>query len=163
LQKAKVDQFLEADLALQDIRAELSRCIQCGQCTFVCPSGRHGGIRVREVMERALGSDLDLSTDQEIWKCTMCHSCSERCQSGADPAAVFTILRMLASLKGNRPQHLIEEARLLRSTGMSFPRTGMTKKMRKDLGLPEGEISAETLSELQRIIDGTKMGRARLE
>jgi hypothetical protein len=70
---------------------------------------------------------------------------------------------MLASSKGNRPQHLVEEARLMRSTGMSFPRTGMTKKMRKELGLPEVQVSAETLSELQRIIDRTQMGRARLE
>lgn len=146
---------------LQDAlsRMELWRCDQCGQCTPVCPSARHGGIRTREVMERASKGAMDLSSDKEIWTCVMCNSCSERCQLGADPAHVITLLRNAAALRGNLPQHFAEELKLFTSTGMSFPRTGMTKKMRKEFSLPDVDVGQQTMDELGQLISRTRIGR----
>jgi heterodisulfide reductase subunit C len=150
---------LEHELQDTISRMDLWKCDQCGQCTPVCPSARHGGIRTREVMERASIGAIDLSKDLSIWQCVMCNSCSERCQLGVDPSHVITLLRNAAALQGNRPEHFAEELRLFKSTGMSFPRTGLTKKMRKEFSLPDLEVSMETMEELSKLLIKTKLGR----
>jgi heterodisulfide reductase subunit C len=110
-------------------------------------------------MQRALVGAMDLSKEISIWQCVMCNSCSERCQLGVDPAHVITLLRNAAALRGNYPDHFAEELKLFKSTGMSFPRTGMTKKMRKELSLPELDVSQETMEELAKLFERTKLGR----
>ena len=106
---------------------------------------------------------LSLEKERSIWQCVMCNSCSERCQLGVDPAHVITILRAAAAAKGNRPAHFTEEAKLFMSTGMSFPRTGMTKKMRGEFGLSEVNVTAATMEELAKLIQRTNLGRIKIE
>jgi len=155
----------EPGLAVTEALAELEvwRCHQCGQCTAVCPSGRHGGIRTRDTMERAALGTLDPATDDQIWLCTMCHSCSERCQLGVDPATVIASLRETASRGGNLPSYFRDEAKQFKSTALSFPNTGMTRKMRKELDLPDLAVSDEALEDTRRIVSRTRLGRLRLE
>lgn len=159
VKKAALKANLEDELQDALARMELWRCHQCGQCTPVCPSARHEGIRTREVMERASVGAMDLSKEVSIWQCLMCNSCSERCQLGVDPAHVITLLRNAAALQGNRPEHFAEELRLFKSSAMSFPRTGLTKKMRKEFSLPDLEVSSETMDELSKLLERTKLGR----
>jgi len=144
-------------------RLELWRCHQCGQCTAVCPSGKNGGIRTREVLERAANGTLDTASDEQIWQCLMCNSCSERCELDADPAEVITLLRNIAAEQGNLPDHFKEEAKLFLATGLSFPITGMTRKIRKELGLPDLAVDQRTVEEVKLIVAGTRLGRLRLE
>ena len=138
---------------------ELWRCHQCGQCTGVCPSGRHGGIIPREVMERAAEEAIVLRDEESIWLCVMCNSCSERCQLGVDPSFVITLLRQAAAKAGNRPKHFADEAKLFQASGLSFPNTGMTRKLRKEMGLPELCVSQKTILEVRSIVKRTSMGR----
>lgn len=159
MKKAALQGNLEKEMQDALSQMELWRCHQCGQCTPVCPSARHDGIRTREVMERASVGAIDLSKDVSIWQCVMCNSCSERCQLGVDPAHVITLLRNSAALRGNRPEHFAEELGLFKSTGMSFPRTGLTKKMRKEFSLPDLDVSPETMDELSKLLERTKLGR----
>ncbi len=142
---------------------ELWRCDQCGQCTSVCPSRKNGGIRTRDVMERAANGTFDASLDEQIWRCLMCNSCSERCELDADPAEVITLLRNIAAERGNVPEHFKEEARLFLATGLSFPSTGMTKKIRREMGLPDLVVKEETIADVRRIVAGTRLGRVKLE
>ena len=163
VKRSRIDTTLEEGFRDALLCYELWRCHQCGQCTPVCPSYRHGGIHTREVMERAHVGAIDLAVDRQIWQCTMCNACSERCQLGVDPAHVITILRGAATERGNVPQHFKEEAKLFISSGMSFPRTGLTKKMRREFGLEELEVSDQTMLELTKILERTTMGRVKLE
>jgi hypothetical protein len=61
------------------------------------------------------------------------------------------------------PQHFKDEAKLFISSGMSFPRTGLTKKMRREFGLEELEVSDQTMLELTKILERTTLGRVKLE
>lgn len=162
MKRARIDPKLDEAFQDQILRFELWRCHQCGQCTPVCPSGRHGGIRIREVMARAHLGAMDLATDKQIWQCTMCNACSERCQLGVDPAHVITILRGAAAARGNVPQHFEEESKLFLSSGMSFPRTGLTRKMRKEFGLEDIEPTPRTMEELGAIEERTRLGRGKV-
>jgi heterodisulfide reductase subunit C len=142
---------------------ELWRCHQCGQCTGVCPSGRHVGIIPREVMERTAEGAIILQDEGSIWLCVMCNSCSERCQLGVDPSFVITLLRQAAAQVCNRPKHFADEAKLFQTSGLSFPNTGMTRKVRKEMGLPELCVSQETIIEVKSIVKRTSMGGVNVE
>jgi len=86
-------------------------------------------------------------------------SCSERCPSDADPGEVIASLRERAAERGNLPPYLLDEAERFKKTALCFPRTGMTKKMRKELGLPDGEVSERAVRECGEIIRRTGLGR----
>jgi heterodisulfide reductase subunit C len=146
-----------------DSTGELQKCHQCGQCSSICPSYRNGGIRTREVMELVLIGAIDPASDESIWQCTMCNSCTERCQMGVDPASIINALRNLAATRGNVPEHFVQEARLFKTTGLSFPITGLTKKMREEMGLESLEITGAAKDDLVKLIAATRLGDLDLE
>jgi heterodisulfide reductase subunit C len=86
-------------------------------------------------------------------------SCTERCPSDADPGEAIALLRELAAERGNVPAYLLEEAKRFAGTGLCFPRTGMTRKMRKELGLSDGEVSERALGECTHIVRSTGLRR----
>lgn len=146
-----------------DPEVDLWKCHQCGQCSAICPSYRHGGIKTREIMELVLVGGIDPKENDSIWLCAMCNGCSERCQLGVDPTGVIVALRNLAAESGNIPEHFKQEARLLNETGISFPITGLTKKLRKELGLDPLEVSEAARTELKCIVEKTGLGGIDLE
>ena len=148
---------------LEQVMPSALRCQQCGECASVCPSQRHDGIRPAELMARASLGAEDPAEDRKLWQCARCMACSERCPSDADPGEMIALLRELAVQKGNRPQYFIEEAKRFLQTGICFPRTGMTRKMRKELGLPDGETAAHALKDVAEICERTGLGRLKLE
>jgi heterodisulfide reductase subunit C len=114
-------------------------------------------------MERAAEEALLLQDEESIWLCVMCNSCSERCQLGVDPALVITLLRQAAAQVGNRPQRFADEVKLFHASGLSFPNTGMTRKLREELGLPELCVSQMAIDDVRSIIKRTSMGRVKIE
>jgi hypothetical protein len=80
-----------------------------------------------------------------------------------DPSEIFVLLRGEAAALGNVPKHFAEEARLFMRSGLSFPNTGMTKKLRKDLGLDDLAVRSETMEELTLLVKRTHLGGLRLE
>lgn len=138
---------------------EATLCQQCGECASVCPSQKHGGIRPAELMARAALGACRTEDDGALWLCARCMGCSERCPSGAEPGEVIALLRERAAGRGNVPSYLMEEARRFAATGLCFPRTGMTRKLRKELGLPDGEVSARALEECSEIVRLTGLRR----
>lgn len=157
MRRTSVDTDLERWLERAAPRAAM--CQQCGECASVCPSQRHGGIRPAELMARAAMGACQPDTDPTLWLCARCMSCSERCPSDADPGEVIALLRERAAKGGNVPAYLRDEADRFMTTGLCFPRTGMTKKMRKELGLPDGEVSERALGECAEIVRRTGLGR----
>jgi heterodisulfide reductase subunit C len=139
------------------------KCQQCGLCSGICPSEKAGGIRPIEILTRASLGSLDLEEERSLWLCAVCNSCTERCQMGVDPAETISLLRGEAAARGNIPKHFSEEAKLFIRSGLSFPNTGMTKKLRKDLGLDELTVQAVTIEQLSTLIRRTRLGGLKLE
>lgn len=134
-------------------------CQQCGECASICPSQRHGGIRPAEVMARVSLGALQPEDDASLWLCARCMSCTERCPSDADPGEVIALLRERSAERGSVPLYLVDEANRFAATGLCFPRTGMTRKLRKELGLPDGEVTERALKESSEIVRRTALGR----
>lgn len=141
----------------------LWKCQQCGLCSGICPSEKAGGIRPIGVLTRASLGTLDLAEDRSLWLCAVCNSCTERCQMGVDPAEMIGTLRQEAAARGNIPKHFSEEAKLFIRSGLSFPNSGMTKKLRKEMGLEELTVPAETVEQLALIVKRTHLGGLKIE
>jgi heterodisulfide reductase subunit C len=141
---------------------ELGRCHQCGQCAGVCPSQRQGGIRPADTMVR-LRLSLVKADERELWLCTMCNSCTERCQLGVSPSERIQELRRLSTSQGHCPKAFLEEAKLFIRTGLSFPNSGLTKKVRKELRLPDLVVEQSTVDEIGHIVQATDLGRVPLD
>ncbi len=82
---------------------------------------------------------------------------------GVDPAETIALLREAAAARGNIPKHFSDEAKLFIRSGLSFPNTGMTKKLRKDLGLGDLTVPVETMEQLTLIVRRTRLGGLKLE
>jgi hypothetical protein len=82
---------------------------------------------------------------------------------GVDPAEMIALLREEAAARGNIPKHFSDEARLFVRSGLSFPNTGMTKKLRKDLELSDLTVPVETMEQLMLIVRRTRLGGLKLE
>lgn len=162
MKKSVFDPFLPVALVKVWSDLGLWKCHQCGQCSAVCPSQQHGGIHAREIIERALLGAINVEDEGIIWLCMMCQSCTERCQLDVNPSFVITMVRNLASERGNIPQQYVDEAKLFMKTALSFPKTGLTKKMRSEMKLDDFDIDQGALTEISFIVNKTRLGRLEL-
>ncbi|MGA7797039.1 MAG: 4Fe-4S dicluster domain-containing protein, partial [Methanoregula sp.] len=61
-------------------------CYQCGTCTGSCPSAPRSTYRIRKFMRRAvLGLENEALNDPDLWLCTTCYSCTDRCPRDIAP------------------------------------------------------------------------------
>ncbi len=149
-----ITEELIKDEALKVVRA----CFQCGTCTGSCPSGRRTAIRTRQVIRRiALGLDEVISSD-DIWLCSTCYTCYERCPRSIPVTDVIIKLRNLATQRGfMKPPHRAV-THILAKTGHGVP-LGTQKGgednnwslLRASYGLPN--IPPTTLSHPDAITD----------
>ena len=71
-------------------------CYQCGKCDVVCPWNRVRDFSIRKIVRQA---DLGLPEIEldDIWRCTTCGSCPQRCPRGVEQIEVGVAVRRIAS------------------------------------------------------------------
>ena len=73
---------------------ELFGCIQCGKCTGGCPVARKTTLNIRSLIYHMLvDANMDVSAHEELWDCTSCFTCVERCPKDVEPAELIIALR----------------------------------------------------------------------
>ncbi|MHA1672183.1 MAG: CoB--CoM heterodisulfide reductase subunit C [Promethearchaeota archaeon] len=118
-------------------RSNILSCIQCGTCSASCPSGHFTALRTRTIVKRCIQGDLSVLIDPDIWLCTTCYTCYERCPRDVRPTDVIIELRNYASKLGHiHPIHR-KVVEFLKETGHAVPINEETKARRLKLGLPE--------------------------
>jgi len=111
-------------------------CFQCGTCTGSCPSGRQTAFRVRKVVRRAqLGFEEDVLPSDDLWLCTTCYTCYERCPRGVEIVDVIMALRNMAVRKGYMAEPHRKVAELISKTGHLVTLREEDKALRGKLGL----------------------------
>lgn len=113
-------------------------CFQCGTCTASCPSGKETAYRVRKLMRQAqLGlGDMIVGSD-ELWQCTTCYACVERCPRQVEVVEVVTALRNIAVQDGKMNPGHKKVAENLIKYGHTVDCNDKVKAQRKALGLSE--------------------------
>ncbi len=94
-------------------------------------------MRTRKIMSRASLGDATILEDPDIWLCTTCYACFDRCPRNLKVTDAIVELRNLASQRGFMSENHRKTVKLLRSTGHAVPINDKIKEMRKELGLPE--------------------------
>ncbi|TXT59958.1 MAG: CoB--CoM heterodisulfide reductase 1 iron-sulfur subunit C [Promethearchaeota archaeon] len=109
-------------------------CINCGTCTGSCPSGRRTAFRTRVSIRRALMGDIDVLKDIDIWLCSTCYYCYERCPRGIPVTDMIIKLRNIAVEEGFiLDTHLTLADDIFYETGHGVPATGEDNKKWRDL------------------------------
>lgn len=86
-----------AEAGLEKIRS----CINCGTCTGSCPSGRRTAYRTRVAIRKALRGDTSVLEDIDIWLCSTCYYCYERCPRDIPVTDMIIKLRNIAVEEGH--------------------------------------------------------------
>jgi len=157
VRKYKIDKDFEPDF-FKDIerKSNIWACIQCGTCTASCESGRWTALKTRSIIRKVVLGDLSALKDPDIWLCTTCYQCYERCPRDVRPTDVIIELRNYATNLGNISPNHRTVVSYLKNTGHAVPINDEIKKHRIELGLEElpptlYKYREEKNNELQKI------------
>ena len=80
-------------------------CINCGNCTAVCPAFRFADFAPRIVVQKVMHSRsepelLYQMLDQYIWACFQCYSCWDVCPAQNNPGGLVAIIKEAAVRHG---------------------------------------------------------------
>lgn len=147
------------DEALKAIRA----CIQCGNCTAGCPSGRRTALRTRELIRKACLGLEDVLKDEDLWLCSTCYTCYERCIRNIPVTDIIIKLRNIACEKGYMMEGHKGLTHIFIDTGHGVPLGGADSnwaKLREAYGLPPVpptvHSSTEAVQECQTLTESTE-------
>ena len=141
--------------ALKDADLDVLTCMQCGTCSGSCPSGRYTSLNTRKIIRSArLGRDV--LHDENLWMCTTCYTCQERCPRNLKIADVILAIRAIAVHDGIMlPAHR-KVSQLVMEYGHAVPINDYVKEKREKLGLdalPETVHKyPDALSDVQTLI-----------
>ena len=135
-------------------------CIQCGVCVGSCPSGRKTPWNVRKTLyEARLGHIMEVLSNDNLWNCTTCYTCQERCPLKVPITDLVRILRNQAIRYGYIKEAHRKVCENLFKYGHAVPINDEIKKIRAKLGLPEIPLTVhsypESLKEIQKLIEKT--------
>ncbi len=116
---------------------DVKLCFQCGTCTAGCPSGRRTSYRTRKLMRMAqLGLREEILSSDELWECSTCYTCVERCPRQVPIVDIVISLRNLAVADGHMFANHKNTAKNLAKYGHTVPVKDDITKLRESLGLP---------------------------
>ena len=130
--------FLNEMIDNEDLK-KLRACIQCGECTASCLSGNWTSLKTRTIMRKALIGDYTALSDDDLWFCTTCFQCYERCPRTIPVTDIIIKMRNIAVLEGFLPEQLKGVIKNVVNTGHAVPLGEDTKKwakLREAHGLP---------------------------
>ncbi len=71
-------------------------CYECGLCDVVCPWNRVRPFSMRKIVRQATFGLTEIE-NEEIWRCTTCGRCRDRCPRGVDQVAIGVSARRIAT------------------------------------------------------------------
>jgi Fe-S oxidoreductase len=95
--------FKEAIDAIKEAGGEAYKyCYQCGLCDTVCPWNRVRDFSMRSIVRQA-AFGLPEIEGEDMWRCTTCGSCPQRCPRGVGTIDVTMSFRRIATDAGITP------------------------------------------------------------
>lgn len=137
-------------------------CFQCGTCTGGCPSAPRSTYRIREFMRRGvLGLEEEALTDPDLWLCTTCYSCTDRCPRDLAPTDVIMAMRNAAFKRDIIPVNFLKTVTAIYSSGHGVPNNDVNRAAREKLGLtrdpPTTHMYPDYIKGIQKILDHYKL------
>ncbi len=143
---------------LEDMGFSIQTCMQCGTCTGGCPSGTYTSLNTRRIVQSAR-RDKDVLNDDDLWMCTTCYTCQERCPRGIKIVDAILGLRTEAVRNGIMlPEHR-KVSQMVISKGHAVPINDDSITKRLQLGLDELPANVhkfpEALEQVKKLLEST--------
>lgn len=137
-------------------------CYQCGTCTASCPSAPRSSYRIRKFVRRGvLGLEDEALTDPDLWLCTTCYSCTDRCPRDIAPTDIIMAMRNLAFKRDIIPINFLKTVQAIYKTGHGVPNNDVNAAARVKLGMtaqpPTTHMYPEYIPGIQKILDFYKL------
>jgi len=113
---------------------DVMTCLQCGNCTGVCPISLRIDYKTRNII-KCCQFGLKKYTLGTQWVCATCYRCYEHCPADLNPAEVMIALRHIAIREGIIPPFIKAAATNLVKYGQSVKPDPEIDRVRKELGL----------------------------
>lgn len=112
-------------------------CYQCGTCSGSCPAGARTNYLVRDIIRKALlGLKEECVSVTELWYCTTCYACTDRCPQDVKPTDVIKAIRNIAVAEGHMLSNHQKVAVKVIETGHAVPLDKeMWQQLREKVGL----------------------------
>jgi heterodisulfide reductase subunit C len=143
---------------------KIGACIQCGNCTGACPSGRRTALKTRTIIRKIQLGLEEVLYDKDIWFCSTCYTCMERCPRKVPITDIIIELRNLAVRAGNiHPTHESLSHSLFK-TGHGVPiDNDKWEHLRKYHNLSERPPTVhshkESIEEIQILLESSKFDK----
>jgi heterodisulfide reductase subunit C len=109
-------------------------------------------------MRRAvLGLENEALTDPDLWLCTTCYSCTDRCPRDIAPTDVIMAMRNLAAKRDIVPVNFLKTVQAIYSSGHGVPNNDVNRAARERLGMTRDPATThmypEYMKGIQKILD----------
>ncbi len=94
-----------ADLIKAEGGEAFKYCYQCGLCDAVCPWNRVRQFSIRKIVRQGAFGMTEIE-NEEIWRCTTCGTCPERCPRDVRQIESGVALRRIATEYGVFPENV---------------------------------------------------------
>jgi len=133
----------------------LRKCYQCGVCISSCPIARYlSEYKPAQIVRMAVyGLKDQLFASRNIWLCSTCYACLERCPEGVRPADIIRAIANLAFQEGIIHIAFKEAATTILNTGRMFEVPEIRKKKREKVGLPK--LPEVNIDEVKKLLKST--------
>lgn len=150
IQLDHVDSEFKQELARRPESEKLRACFTCLTCASSCPVGqvdpRFNPIHF--IRMALLGLKQEVLGSHELWLCSSCYTCQERCPNDVRITDFLTLLKNMAMEEGHAPTGIRAQEDLVRTHGRIYPLDEFDNKKRQKVDLPELPTSCEVLREL---------------
>ncbi|MBU1158144.1 MAG: hypothetical protein KKE24_02260 [Candidatus Thermoplasmatota archaeon] len=130
---------------------DVMTCLQCGNCTGVCPISLKIDYKTRSIIKYCQFG-LKSYTLGTRWVCATCYRCYEHCPADINPAEVMIALRHIAVREGVIPPFIKVAATNLVRYGQSVKPDEEINKIRNELGLEQVHSSEPSYKKVLREI-----------
>ena len=93
-----------------------------------------------------------IGEESQIWNCTNCFNCYERCPQDVHPIEVIIALKNMSRLKGSQNPAVENILNRVKEKSVTVVETEMIKKRRRELGLPEFAPTCQ--EEVSKLLNG---------
>jgi len=163
--KIITEEDLDPEFASEIIRyggKDVMTCLQCGNCTGVCPISLKIEYKTRTTIKYCQFGMRKQTLDTR-WVCATCYRCYEHCPADLNPAEVMIALRHIAIREGIIPPFVKAAATNLLNYGLTVRPDEAMIKERQKMGLPDLPQSKHSWGEVKKqivtIIQTTKYDR----
>jgi heterodisulfide reductase subunit C len=134
----ELDPNFKFEVAKEHGGEAIKYCFQCGTCAAGCPIRTiEGSFNPRTIIRKVLlGLKKDVLSSKEIWMCSNCYICYERCPQDVRFTDIIFALRNIATREGYAHSSFIKQAELIEDMGRLYEVTELELDKRETNDLP---------------------------